>query len=244
VPRLRVFAGPNGSGKSTLIDWLKPEWIGIYVNADVLERTIKEQGSFDLATYGLGDDSQERFDRLRASVRDSGRLGDTADVLAAQLSLVGNEIRFPSDKMNSYIAAAFIDFVREELLAASKDFTFETVMSHASKVAFMVEAQARGYRTYLYFISTEMVEINIDRVSQRVALGGHPVPESRIRDRYEKSIALLPLACDASNRAFIFDNSGPKQLLIAEITDGQELTVHQSLVPAWVTRTTLWQEFQ
>ncbi|MGS0753669.1 hypothetical protein ACVBEH_02230 [Roseateles sp. GG27B] len=39
-PRLRVFAGPNGSGKSTIQELLRPEWIGIYVNADDMERQL------------------------------------------------------------------------------------------------------------------------------------------------------------------------------------------------------------
>jgi predicted ABC-type ATPase len=36
-PRLRVLAGPNGSGKSTIKGELKPEWIGVFVNADEIE---------------------------------------------------------------------------------------------------------------------------------------------------------------------------------------------------------------
>jgi predicted ABC-type ATPase len=35
---LRVFAGPNGSGKSTIHEILRPEWIGVYVNADEKRR--------------------------------------------------------------------------------------------------------------------------------------------------------------------------------------------------------------
>ena len=41
VPRLRMFAGPNGSGKSTIKDVLPPQWLGIYVNADEIEKTIR-----------------------------------------------------------------------------------------------------------------------------------------------------------------------------------------------------------
>lgn len=38
-PRIRMFAGPNGSGKSTVKDYLLPQHIGAYLNADELEKT-------------------------------------------------------------------------------------------------------------------------------------------------------------------------------------------------------------
>ncbi|MEN9366882.1 MAG: hypothetical protein RL489_1240 [Pseudomonadota bacterium] len=44
IPRLRVFAGPNGSGKSTIKDSLLPQWLGVYVNADDIEKAIRTQG--------------------------------------------------------------------------------------------------------------------------------------------------------------------------------------------------------
>ena len=40
--RLRVFAGPNGSGKSTILKNLDPEWIGCYVNADEIEKSLHD----------------------------------------------------------------------------------------------------------------------------------------------------------------------------------------------------------
>ncbi len=39
-PRIRMFAGPNGSGKSTIKDYLAPNQIGAYLNADELEKQL------------------------------------------------------------------------------------------------------------------------------------------------------------------------------------------------------------
>jgi predicted kinase len=53
-PRLRVLAGPNGSGKSTIKGELEPEWIGAFVNADEIERGLRETaGTLDLSGFGL-----------------------------------------------------------------------------------------------------------------------------------------------------------------------------------------------
>ena len=58
-PRLRVFAGPNGSGKSTLKDRLPPEWLGVYVNADDIEKTIKAEGGLDLSVFAISASNEE-----------------------------------------------------------------------------------------------------------------------------------------------------------------------------------------
>lgn len=52
-PRLRVLAGPNGSGKSTIKPDLKPQWIGVFVNADEMEKDLKASGGY-LKLGGLG----------------------------------------------------------------------------------------------------------------------------------------------------------------------------------------------
>ena len=51
TPRLRMFAGPNGSGKSTINEVLPPQLLGIYVNADEMEKAIRVHGFLDLAPF-------------------------------------------------------------------------------------------------------------------------------------------------------------------------------------------------
>jgi predicted ABC-type ATPase len=99
------------------------------------------------------------------------------------------------------------DEIRAECLAKSASFSFETVMSHPSKVEVLREARARGFRAVLFFIATESPSLNVARVRQRVALGGHDVPEDRIRARYVRTLALLPSAIEAADDAVLFDNS-------------------------------------
>jgi len=45
-------------------------------------------------------------------------------------------------------------------------------------------------------------------VKQRVALGGHAVPEDRIRKRYKRTLELLPLALELADDVVLFDNTG------------------------------------
>ncbi|WP_157270716.1 zeta toxin family protein [Azohydromonas aeria] len=241
-PRLRVFAGPNGSGKSTIRELLREEWIGVYVNADEIEKLLKAERAIDLSDFGLSDGLQQRLHGfLQASAL--WRRAGLEDRIA-ELRLDGTKLTLGGVSVNSYVAAVLADFIRRELLAAGVSFTFETVMSSPDKVAFMREARAQGFRTYLYFVATADPDINIARVRQRVAEGGHDVPSDKIVQRYGRSIALLAQACDASNRAYVFDNSGEQHVLIAEVTEGETMTLHADAVPQWFTATSLWQLFQ
>ncbi len=93
-------------------------------------------------------------------------------------------------------------------------------------------------------MATDDPAINVERVKLRVSQGGHDVPEDRIRSRYDRSIGLLDDACASADRAYVFDNSGEAHEQIAEISDGDEMTIHAESLPAWFTNTTLWQAFQ
>jgi predicted ABC-type ATPase len=104
-------------------------------------------------------------------------------------------------------AQAMADARRAACLLGRESFSFETVMSHPSKVDVLRDARRRGFRTLLYFVATESAALNVARVRQRVALGGHDVPEDRIRARYARTLALLPDAIEAADDAVLFDNS-------------------------------------
>lgn len=114
-------------------------------------------------------------------------------------------------------------------------------MSHPGKIDLLKRAQTAGYRTYLYFIATDDPTINISRVRNRAAQGGHAVPEERITSRYYRSLDLLLSAIRSSNRAYIFDNSTDAQdhTWIAEITDGKLLEMKSNRIPAWFKRVVL-----
>lgn len=104
-------------------------------------------------------------------------------------------------------AQATADFKRELCLERRLSFSFETVMSHPSKVEIMLKAHDAGYDVTLFFVATSDPEINVRRVENRVANGGHDVPHDRIRARYERSLSYLCHAALVARRTIVFDNS-------------------------------------
>lgn len=239
IPRLRMFAGPNGSGKSTLKELLSPDWLGIYINADDIERVIRVQGGLHLSDFGVDINQQQLSDFLSKSTL----LSSQGLLQAAQGITIANDyISFGNLPVNSYFASVLADLIRRQLLNAGQSFTFETVMSSSDKVELLCDAQKLGYRTYLYYVATEDSDINIARVRHRVNAGGHNVAPDKIVARYKRSLDLLYAAVTCSSRAFLFDNSGESHVWVAEVTDGAVLEPKVESLPNWCRRA-LWDKF-
>ena len=228
-----MFAGPDGSGKSTLKLYLPSNLLGVYLNPDEIEETIRQQGFLDFAAFSVSPAYAEVLSYFKeSSFLSSAGLGDIAD----EFELSNNRLNFRRTTVNSYHASVIADFLRQKLLEQKISFTFETVMSHRSKLELLSKATHSGYRTYLYFVATEDPAINVSRVHARVKMGGHSVPEDLIVKRYYRSLDLLMEAIHYTNRAYIFDNSQEKEnehTWIAEITEGRELDLKSDKIPAW-----------
>jgi len=235
---MRVFAGPNGSGKTELKKYLPPALLGVYLNPDEVEQEIRKQGFLDLSAYGVVTTAGAVLPfLLESSFLISNGLGGAAQ----RLAFAAGRLDFRKAEVNSYFASVSLDFLRQELLQRKVSFTFETVMSHPSKVTLLEQAQRAGFRTYLYYIATDDPAINISRVRYRVKQGGHAAPEDKIVERYHRSLRLLMDAIRHTNRAYIFDNSGENQghTWLAEITEGGELEMKTDRMPAWFKRSVL-----
>jgi predicted ABC-type ATPase len=240
-----VLAGPNGSGKSTIRGELKPQWIGAFVNADEIERSLRDSaGLLGLAKLGITGAPADVLQRIEAHIRGSTFAQQQGlQALLGQMSVDRRlRLRVPGP-YNSYLASVLADAIRRELLDQGKTFTFETVMSSADKIDFMSEARHRGYRVYLYFVATDDPAINVDRVLRRVQQGGHPVPAQKIHERYVRSIGLMTKACSVAHRAYVFDNSGSKHKLLVQVVDGCEMEIEAATLPPWFVETRLWRSF-
>ena len=240
MARVRMFAGPNGSGKTTLFRTLAKEHSpgGVFngepfVNADDIDAELRASRELKLVRYGISPTQEELSAWLRTAAwsDDTLRLGDHARVADGVITIAG-------ETPSSYLAAQFAGFIRSRLLEAGRSFSFETVMSHPGKITLLQNARAQGFRTYLYFVATDNVELNVRRVQVRVQVGGHAVPEQKIRERYRRSLELLPQAVRETDRAFLFDNSTESHVLIAEATGGKlaQLHVSDAEAPAWFLR--------
>jgi len=232
VKRLRMFGGPNGSGKSSVLRNIDRLYqIGHYINADEIENLLKNQGFLNLSDYGILLESGELENFIKKSSFFQKTINSGLDI---SLHIEGNIVVANPENTHSYEAALLSSFLREKLISLEKSLSFETVMSHPSKLDILKLANQKQYRNYLYFICTRSPALNVKRVQHRVEKGGHPVPEDKIISRYHRSLNLLSAAIKETHRAFIFDNSKHVHELILEVINGNEIVLHADAVPTWV----------
>lgn len=228
--RLRVFAGPNGSGKSTIKAVIPTNLLGFYLNPDEIENEVKHTSKFDTKLFSLQITQDEIvfFFKHHPLIHRTQK-GIFIDTITCDATIID----FSKVGFDSYLSAILTDFLRKKLLERGDSFTFETVMSSEDKIEILQKAQRLGFRTYLYYVATEDPDINLTRIQHRVKTGGHSVPSDKVISRYYRSLDLLFPAIKASNRAYIFDNSGESRLFIAEIGDGNKITILSDTIPTW-----------
>jgi len=123
---------------------------------------------------------------------------------------------------------------RRELLAARKSFVTESTFSHPSKLDLLSNARDQGYEVRVYHVHVRSPALSVARVASRVERGGHPVPEDKIRERYERNQSLIRDAVRFADRARVYDNSRlnePHRIAI-DFRNGIAVRVSEN-VPAW-----------
>ena len=234
--RLRIFAGPNGSGKSTLFEEFSKNYnTGYFINADYIENILKTSGFIDLEDYNINAtqkdlDSFFKKEEVQTLIEKSKNSGYIIDIKIKE-----NLIVDLSKSTHSYEGALVAMFLREKLIENNDSFSFETVMSHCSKLKEIEYAKKSGYATYLYFVCIDDPEINISRIENRVNKGGHTVAEEKIVNRYSKTLENLYQAISLCDKSYLFDNSGEEITLIAEIQEDSslKLAVNEVDFPNW-----------
>lgn len=138
-----------------------------------------------------------------------------ADVIAAR--------EWPGDEAaHGYEAAAIAATLRDVKLTARESFATETVFSHSSKVELVHRAVSDGYKVTLHVVLIPE-DLAVARVANRVVLGGHSVPEAKIRQRHRRLWTHILAAIELASVAHLYDNTSARDpfRLIATYIAGQ-----------------------
>jgi predicted ABC-type ATPase len=110
---------------------------------------------------------------------------------------------------HAYEASAAAAVVRDEAIAARRSVITETVFSHPSKVELIKQGLDAGYLVELHVMLVPE-DLAVARVAHRVMLGGHTVPEDKVRQRYRRLWQLVAQARRIVDRATFYDNTSSK----------------------------------
>jgi predicted ABC-type ATPase len=104
-----------------------------------------------------------------------------ADLIAQGLSPLNS--RAAAIKAGRVLVEEFRAFI-----AKRETFAFESTLSGKTYIGLLKSARQRGFRIYLHYLWLPMPAIAIARVRERVKKGGHDVPETDIRRRFDRSL--------------------------------------------------------
>jgi predicted ABC-type ATPase len=121
--------------------------------------------------------------------------------------LIAKDIDPENPEGLSYHAATLAAKIREDLISQGVSFCSETVFSHESKIDFIAQAKANGYKIILVYIHLFDSSLNEARVKQRVSEGGHDVPTEKIHARIPRTMKHIKTALSIVDEARILDNS-------------------------------------
>jgi predicted ABC-type ATPase len=235
--RLRIFAGPNGSGKSTLYEYLvKIQAFHSYfhINPDSIAKDLPISLNLNNWPVDFSETETSRF------LDNSPYQAMVPFRLSERITIHDRIARLKKEADSadmSYLAAAVADCLRCKMMRADSSFSFESVFSHPSKIKEIEEAGQRGFKIYLYFITTADPRINRQRVKNRAERGGHDVPEAKIRERYFRTMSNCYEAFLLADRVFFFDNSffsdSVTYRFFAEKRSNKIYVSNSSAMPQW-----------
>jgi predicted ABC-type ATPase len=137
-----------------------------------------------------------------------------ADLIAAGLS------PFAPETQNMRAGRLLVERMRE-LSKARRSFGFETTLAGRMHVKLLADLRKWGYRVNLFFLWLPSADVAVRRVAQRVAEGGHAVPEDVIRRRYASGLRnFFRLYSPRVDSWWLYDSSIMPPALIAEIGKG------------------------
>lgn len=120
-----------------------------------------------------------------------------------------------------------------DLAGQRKNFAFETTLATRSYAGWLDKLRGDGWRVNLIFIWLNNPELAVERVRQRVASGGHNIPEESIRRRYRRGVEnFFTLYQPLADSWSVYDNSfSPTPVLIVS---GQERSENVFESESWL----------
>ena len=118
----------------------------------------------------------------------------------------------------------------ESCIATRQDFAFETTLAGRVYFKLIDRLQANGWLVELIYLALPSAEMSRLRVAERVAHGGHNIPEADIARRFPRSLHnLLNVFAPKIDQTLCFMNSGAIPELVFQQTGTAREISHADL---------------
>ncbi|MGZ3298415.1 MAG: AAA family ATPase [Asticcacaulis sp.] len=156
-----------------------------------------------------------------------------ADMIASGLSPLQPELK------SAEAGRLFLEEL-ETRISTREDFAFETTLSGRGYFRLIERLQDDGWLVELIYLALPSAETSKARVRERVAHGGHDIPEADIERRFPRS--LRNLLNDYSMRAdrCVCYLNGIKRTVIFDVVAGERIVRNRQLFDSLLKEAGLW----
>jgi predicted ABC-type ATPase len=95
----------------------------------------------------------------------------------------------------------------EAAIAERQSFNFETTLGGTTITRLLAKAHDSGLRVRIWYCGLNDPELHIARVRARVRRGGHDIPTTKIRERFDSSRNNLCSILSSLDELMLYDNS-------------------------------------
>lgn len=130
----------------------------------------------------------------------------------------------------------------KQAISCRTPYAFETTLG-GNTIFTLLQAAEKVMPVRVWYVGLASPELHIQRVRRRVETGGHDIPESKIRSRFERSRVNLIELLPGLSELRVFDNSKeadaatgePSPKLLLEMRHGKMVTAAPlDTAPEWV----------
>lgn len=118
------------------------------------------------------------------------------------------------------------------LLKNKSDFMIESNLAKNSDYEWIEKIKQHDYEVVLYFLCTDDINVNINRIHRRVKEGGHDIPAEIVVHRYKMALTYLKTKLRLFKEIYFIDNSSDEAIEIGFIKSNT-LTEFFSDSPKW-----------
>jgi predicted ABC-type ATPase len=131
----------------------------------------------------------------------------------------------------------------EKALAEGLTYAFETTLGGKSITRLLLDGARAGAEVHVWYAGLATPELHLKRIAARVAAGGHDIPATKVRERFDVSRANLVKLMPHLASLRVYDNSveadpraarRPQPVLLLQMQQ-RRVIAHAPLrsVPAW-----------
>lgn len=158
--------------------------------------------------------ASEVFTRLTKTPETAAPIYLCPDNVVAQLRTERSEL---SPTQAWRVASERTDAEVSRHLRDGRSMVVETILSTTKFEPIVEEAKTRGYLIGVVYVVLQRPSLHVERIAQRVGLGGHDVAGEKVIERWVRGMGTLPWFAERADYFAMWDNSkagGPPKLML------------------------------